>query len=184
MVDKKFQWRPSEDVRTHTCRICKSDFQTNRAADCHCGDECRAEAKRRHAKAANERIKLARKQREEEKIKKKLHQEITSQVERERIERVDQVERASTSAVVRSEKTVSIKTTANPKRNKSTKDYIGIQKPTSKHAKRPCLKCQKLFDSEWIGNRVCTKCDSQNVSLGGRETKFTPERRGIRFGNY
>lgn len=176
MVDKKFKWRPSEDVRTHICRICKSEFQTNRAADCHCGDECRAEAKRRHAKAHRERIKILRRQREEEKAKKKLHREI--KVERESSERV------STSAAVRSETNVSIKITSTPKRNKSTKDYIGIQRPTSQRDKRLCLKCQKLFDSEGKGNRICTKCDNQNVSIGGRESKFTPERRGIRFGNY
>jgi len=164
MVDKRYQWRRNEDVRTRFCKICKAEFQTNRASDCHCGDECRAESKRRHAREASRRKQLISKRHQQEKQKKKLQRDITSPLNAKLL-------------------SVAIKIPTTRKKNSSSSNCVGIPKSTSQRDKRPCLKCQKLFDSEWIGNRVCATCQNQNVSLGGRETKFTPDR-GIFRGNY
>lgn len=170
MVDKSYQWRRSSDVRTRKCKICKCEFQTNRASDCHCGDECRAESKRRHAREASKRKQLVSKRHQQEKQRKKLQREITSRVEREATERV------STS--------VAIKIPPLRKKNNSTSNNcVGIPKSISQLAKRICLKCQKKFDSIGKGNRICATCQNSNIALGGRETKFTPER-GIFRGNY
>ena len=32
--------------------------------------------------------------------------------------------------------------------------------------KRKCLKCDKVFESEWIGNRICDSCQLTNNKHG------------------
>ena len=38
---------------------------------------------------------------------------------------------------------------------------------------RRCLKCEKAFESEWSGERVCSLCKRQNIWRSG--TTFTPD---------
>lgn len=45
---------------------------------------------------------------------------------------------------------------------------------------RICLKCQKLFESLHIGNRICERCNRQNVAICQRCVPIT---RGIQRKN-
>lgn len=39
---------------------------------------------------------------------------------------------------------------------------------THKKAQRKCLKCQRLFESRWIGNRICTECGGEGAKKARR----------------
>jgi rRNA maturation endonuclease Nob1 len=39
---------------------------------------------------------------------------------------------------------------------------------THKPADRKCLRCQKLFTSRWIGNRICTECGGEGAKKARR----------------
>lgn len=164
MVDKRFQFRRSSDQKTVNCDICSKEFESVNGR-LRCSDECVAESKRRHAKLCNKRrVMQNQRQRREQKEKLRMIRELSNRVEAD-------------------EKCIAEKLLDPPAR-KIISAAVKIP-PNRKHKKRLCLKCQKNFDSIGPGNRVCATCQSQNVSLGGRETKFTPDRRGgVSFGNY
>jgi hypothetical protein len=44
------------------------------------------------------------------------------------------------------------------KSRKSCRDPIGRPKPNWDVRPRTCLSCGDVFESKWIGNRVCKKC--------------------------
>lgn len=51
------------------------------------------------------------------------------------------------------------------------KKGVGLQakyhiKDTTNSVKRKCLKCDKVFESEWIGNRICDSCQLTNNKHG------------------
>lgn len=39
---------------------------------------------------------------------------------------------------------------------------------THKPARRKCLGCQRMFDSRWIGNRICTECGGEGAKKAKR----------------
>lgn len=179
MVDKRFQFR--RDLKTVNCDICSKEFESTNGR-LRCSDECVAESKRRHAKLTQKRrVMQNQRQRREQKEKLRMVRELTNRVEADEKclvkKLLDPPAKKITSACV--------KIQAKRKQNNSTSNpCVGIPRCTSQHKKRTCLKCQKQFDSIGKGNRICSTCQSQNVGLGGRESKFTPDRRGISFGNY
>jgi hypothetical protein len=181
MVDKRYQFQMSSDQKTINCDICSKQFESVNGR-LRCSDECVAESKRRHAKISNKRrVMQNQRTRREQKEKLRMVRELTNRVEADEkclVEKLlDPPTRKITSA--------GVEIPPKRKKNNSTSNpCVGIPKCTSKHKKRLCLKCQKMFDSIGPGNRVCATCQNQNVSIGGRETKFTPDRRGISFGNY
>ena len=181
MVDKRFQFQRSSDQKTINCDICSKELESINGR-LRCSDECVAESKRRHAKACNKRRAMQNQRtRREQKEKLRMVRELTNRVEADEKciaeKLLDPPARKITSA--------GVKIPAKRKQNNSTSNQcVGIPRCTSQHKKRTCLKCQKKFDSIGKGNRICATCQNQNIGIGGRETKFTPDRRGISFGNY
>tara|TARA_R110000772_G_scaffold102209_1_gene202883 strand:+ start:336 stop:515 length:180 start_codon:yes stop_codon:yes gene_type:complete len=55
------------------------------------------------------------------------------------------------------------------KRNKQTQIqdlFLKKQSVNAAPAKRTCLYCQKEFQSEWTGNRLCKKCKNLSEFSG------------------
>jgi hypothetical protein len=51
-------------------------------------------------------------------------------------------------------------------RKSASNQCIGFRRYGDKK-KRKCLRCQKQFDSQGVGNRICSKCEQSNHSASG-----------------
>lgn len=52
------------------------------------------------------------------------------------------------------------------RRKTKTNGCLGF-KTYGERKKRVCLRCRKKFDSEGVGNRICSQCQSANHSASG-----------------
>ncbi len=41
---------------------------------------------------------------------------------------------------------------------------------------RNCLRCKAAFDSEWSGERICSRCKKSNALQGGAPQRSFPDR--------
>ncbi len=59
-----------------------------------------------------------------------------------------------------------------------TSDGTTYQEEVSEHQRkmRKCLRCQKPFESEWIGERICKRCKNSGVWRQGLATEIRNKR--------
>ncbi len=59
-------------------------------------------------------------------------------------------------------------------KNATDMEVLDKESPADTPRERLCLRCSTMFQSEWAGERICTRCKSTNAWRNGNPIKSHP----------